>query len=140
MPREYPKVKWNGRIIGKHRAVMQAHIGRELRPGEQVHHIDNDPRNNDISNLLIVTPREHAAIHRPGGRVTLVCPACGGKFSRERNRVKGRKKPPSCSRRCAGQERRPERSCEKCGETFTPRRSTTRFCCRQCASDARWGR
>jgi hypothetical protein len=30
----------------------------------QVHHIDNNPRNNAISNLLILSSKEHVALHR----------------------------------------------------------------------------
>jgi HNH endonuclease len=36
-----------------HRTVMEEHIGRKLYKGEQVHHIDGDPSNNDITNLIL---------------------------------------------------------------------------------------
>lgn len=46
-----------------HRCVMEAFIGRPLRKDEDVHHKDGNPRNNDLSNLEIVTRSEHARIH-----------------------------------------------------------------------------
>ena len=47
------------------RMLMQNHIGRKLSRFDVVHHIDGDPSNNEISNLLLTTPEEHARIHRP---------------------------------------------------------------------------
>lgn len=35
----------------EHRVVMERVLGRELFPGENVHHIDGDKRNNDPDNL-----------------------------------------------------------------------------------------
>jgi len=37
--------------IRQHRLVMEEHLGRYLTRDEVVHHIDNNPSNNDISNL-----------------------------------------------------------------------------------------
>ena len=39
--------------VYEHRLVMEAHIGRTLLPVEIVHHIDGNPSNNDISNLML---------------------------------------------------------------------------------------
>lgn len=49
--------------IPEHRLIMERHIGRRLRDNEVVHHIDLDPTNNEITNLLLCSPREHALIH-----------------------------------------------------------------------------
>lgn len=44
----------------EHRVVMESHIGRYLTKQEVVHHIDENPSNNDISNLrLYATQAEH---------------------------------------------------------------------------------
>jgi hypothetical protein len=43
-----------------HRAVVEQSIGRFLYPCEEVHHIDKDRSNNELSNLkLFATKREH---------------------------------------------------------------------------------
>lgn len=48
-----------------HRVVMEKIIGRKLLPGEVVHHIDEDKRNNDPSNLMLFSSQaEHAAHHK----------------------------------------------------------------------------
>ena len=46
-----------------HRIVMETYLGRDLRPSEQVHHRDRNPRNNLIENLELVSPKDHAARH-----------------------------------------------------------------------------
>ena len=48
--RPLPKGNQYGSIL-EHRHVMQRHLGRPLRPGEQVHHKDGNRTNNAISNL-----------------------------------------------------------------------------------------
>lgn len=47
-----------------HRKVMEDYLGRKLKSSEIVHHIDGNKLNNDISNLQIVTRKEHINIHR----------------------------------------------------------------------------
>jgi len=54
--------KW----ILKHRKIMQEHLGRELSPSEHVHHIDKNPMNNGIENLLIISNSDHISIHHKG--------------------------------------------------------------------------
>ena len=47
-----------------HRVVMERKLGRKLKPGEIVHHIDGDKRNNDPENLMLFpSPAEHARYH-----------------------------------------------------------------------------
>jgi len=53
--------KFHGRL--EHRVVAERLIGRKLNSREFVHHIDGDKRNNDPSNLLIMTPADHTALH-----------------------------------------------------------------------------
>lgn len=50
----------------EHRVVMEKFLGRKLLPEEQVHHIDNNPLNNSIGNLQILSRSEHALIHKLG--------------------------------------------------------------------------
>lgn len=47
-----------------HRIVAEEMLGRKLLPGEVVHHIDGNKRNNDPDNLKIfASQKEHAAWH-----------------------------------------------------------------------------
>jgi len=55
----------DARYVYLHRAVMELHLGRYLKKGEEVHHKDENPKNNNISNLLLTTKTEHPAIHAP---------------------------------------------------------------------------
>jgi hypothetical protein len=50
--------------VAEHRLVVAQSIGRDLKTGEHVHHIDADKLNNNIENLLLVDAREHNAITR----------------------------------------------------------------------------
>lgn len=47
----------------EHRIVIEAKLGRSLRDGEEVHHIDRDRLNNDPENLLVVTRAQHMRLH-----------------------------------------------------------------------------
>lgn len=38
-------------------------VGRPLRTGEIVHHIDGNKRNNEPSNLMVMTQSEHCRLH-----------------------------------------------------------------------------
>ena len=60
-----------------YRAVMEAHIGRELRPDEEVHHINGDTTDDRIENLLLLSTSEHRRLH--GALIT----ATGKRHARE---------------------------------------------------------
>ena len=54
----------NGRnSVRKHIFVMQERIGRKIKKGEIVHHIDGDKLNNDLENLYLTTVAEHNKLH-----------------------------------------------------------------------------
>jgi len=49
---DHPHAKANG-YVPEHRLVAERVLGRYLLPGEVVHHEDEDPSNNDPSNLVL---------------------------------------------------------------------------------------
>lgn len=96
----------------EHRIVAEQKIGRHLREGEQVHHIDHDKTNNAPENLEVVPSRaHHARLHRtssrrlrePGERNPLIDCGCGCGTSfhqfdeqgRQRSFVSGHNPPPA---------------------------------------------
>jgi hypothetical protein len=59
----YLVVRRGGVTYYVHRLEAAAMLGRELRPGEQVHHRNGNRQDNRHRNLEIVTAREHALLH-----------------------------------------------------------------------------
>ena len=58
-----------GRVL-EHRLVVSESIGRPLRDGEVVHHIDGNKQNNSIDNLQLFSSNgEHLSVTRKG-----ICP------------------------------------------------------------------
>jgi hypothetical protein len=49
------------------RILMENYLGRKLSSSELVHHVDNNPLNNSVENLQIVTRAEHKKIHKEIG-------------------------------------------------------------------------
>ena len=52
----------------EHRVVAEQMLGRPLRPGEVVHHIDGNKRNNSPENLMVFESQaEHVRWHKKAG-------------------------------------------------------------------------
>jgi hypothetical protein len=68
-----------------HLVIMEQHLGRLLRPGEIVHHKDEDKRNNGLENVVLTNRSSHARHHanaKPkNALIRLVCPSCPTIFS-----------------------------------------------------------
>ncbi len=98
----------NGKRILEHRYVIQEKICRKLKLNEVIHHIDHNGKNNNISNLQILSPEEHSRLHRKERNISYVlikCPQCNKNYKKEERRVKYRLKQGQkvfCSRKCSG--------------------------------------
>ena len=60
---KYRTTKVNGKTEYTHRVIAEKATGRKISKKENVHHKDEDKRNNDPSNLEILTTRDHALAH-----------------------------------------------------------------------------
>ena len=108
---------------GKHttrsypRLIMEEKLGRKLLPNEDVHHIDENPDNNDPSNLTIKLKGPHQYEHMKDKikyrDKFMVCPQCGITFiwkkRKQQDYYANLKRPgranmggPFCSKHCAG--------------------------------------
>ena len=57
--------------VYEHRLVMEIKLGRYLRNGETVHHVDRNKINNKVSNLLLFSSHaEHMSYHAKDRTVT----------------------------------------------------------------------
>uniref|UniRef100_A0A6M3IY92 Putative homing endonuclease n=1 Tax=viral metagenome TaxID=1070528 RepID=A0A6M3IY92_9ZZZZ len=68
MVRVYPEdpfycMRTMNNYVLEHRIIMARHLNRALMSNEQVHHINNNKLDNSISNLEVVSPREHSKNH-----------------------------------------------------------------------------
>lgn len=59
---EYPKSNSEGYVM-EHRFIMEQHIGRFLNDDEVVHHINHIRSDNRLSNLALMTVKEHMSLH-----------------------------------------------------------------------------
>jgi len=59
----YKRMRVKGRLIDRHRYVMEQHLGRKLRSDEIVHHINEDTQDDRIENLEVTTRSDHARGH-----------------------------------------------------------------------------
>lgn len=96
------------------RYLMEQHLGRPLSDDEDVHHIDENPSNNDISNLEIIMHGEHQRRHsQKYFDKKIYCSCCGKEFvwtskqqsDHARNTRRSNRKDTGlvfCSKRCAG--------------------------------------
>ena len=103
---EHPKSTNEG-YVRMHVLVAENKIGRRLRDGECVHHLDLDKYNNSPDNLIVFkTNADHSRFHRTGIKVEIepnvfispiqgrICPVCKKEFFNTDSSVK------YCSHEC----------------------------------------
>lgn len=99
------------KVISYSKYLMENYLDRYLEKHEIVHHKDENPLNNEINNLQILTRYEHGKLHHKKNSEIFICPMCrneftlvGSKFSNyKRNKQRTEKYAgPFCSRSCAG--------------------------------------
>src|SRR3990167_1803148 len=61
--RRHPYADQTGTVF-EHRYRMMIHLKRKLDRNEFVHHIDGNKQNNNLSNLILMTPHTHTSHHR----------------------------------------------------------------------------
>lgn len=104
-----------------HRVVWSYYYG-EIPKGYVIHHIDENPANNNIENLQCMSRLEHGKIHggrhlkgKPMPNVERICKHCGKSFV-------GKHTSEYCSKECCYAEwhekRYTESVCEVCGKTY----------------------
>ena len=54
---------YKGGYVTEHRIVMELHLGRRLKEGEVIHHIDGDKTNNNLNNLFLTDKKNHRDLH-----------------------------------------------------------------------------
>ena len=75
--------KQTKKVTSYPRLLMADQLGRPLEADEDVHHIDGNPLNNDLSNLEVINSMDHKrqhAIKYYFEDKEMVCPICGNTF------------------------------------------------------------
>lgn len=62
MTKDHPEANACGYVF-EHRLVAEEMLGRRLRPGEEVHHINENRADNRPENLQVMTKSAHMALH-----------------------------------------------------------------------------
>ena len=70
------------KVVSYPRILMEESLGRPLEPYEDVHHIDGNKLNNDLSNLEVINHGTHQRLHnKPKYHDKVaICEVCGNQF------------------------------------------------------------
>ena len=149
--RVYYQYHATGQIRYLHRDIwLAAHMGDEIPEGWHIHHKDEDPFNNDPSNLQLLSPAEHNVVH-PGDQsweeenllehLDRIRPLAAEWHGSEEGRAWHSE---HGKRAWEGREPQHDKICAECGAEFrswydkTGRAKTEdRYCSRRCVNRAR---
>lgn len=91
------------------RFLMEKHLGRKLKYDETVDHINEDPTDDRLENLQVLSRSENArksASKRSIEMITFRCPECGEWVEKKARNVRSNRKKgrdgPFCGKSCAG--------------------------------------
>lgn len=125
-----------------HREKLRLELGltKEQMKGLDVHHIDGNKDNNDISNLQLINKLQHTKMHASKQlhtKIIKICEWCGEEYESSSNVAHKQR---FCSNKCKVKYRRANglndttRVCKQCGKEFIcDICSRTQFCSRHCA-------
>ena len=94
-------IKVNGEKRRASRVIMERHIGRSLSDDEHVHHVNRNPLDNRIKNLVLMKAEDHIKLHSKEKQKYpdyKVCAYCGNIF---KVNPRKRKRNKCCSKECA---------------------------------------
>lgn len=127
-----------------HRTIWTYYYG-EIPEGYDIHHRDLNPKNNDISNLQLLTKSEHWKLHVELLNLLpfkkFVCLECGKIFYKQTHSKKIKFCSRICQRRNARKARAEIRICKQCGKEFLVDRCDPKiYCSRNCFYESRRGK
>ena len=107
-PDDYPGKRYRGRYCYEHHLVWWREHGSLPASDECLHHVNENRRDNRLSNLRLKLKKKHSSEHtsRRGRRVAqLCCPTCGVELvraTRLTHLARSKGKLTFCSSRCVG--------------------------------------
>lgn len=121
--------------LSLYREVYAYHYG-EIPAEYEIHHKDLNPNNNDITNLQLLTKKEHRKIHNANyPEKEYICEYCGKTFYSKAPQPIVR----FCSAKCASNYRYKfgvtyKKICPKCGKEFSSLVKRIKYCSPECAN------
>jgi len=113
---------WLGWVY-EHIFVAESYLKRQLLPNEVVHHLDCDPKNNHITNLLVLDKGQHRKLHDWLDRGAPVCESYRGDGVNSG-------KPKTV-------EQTSSKECKFCRDIFVSKNKSVVYCSHSCSSKDR---
>lgn len=119
-----------------HRAVWIYYSGEMPNGDYEIHHVDTDKANNDISNLQCLTKAEHRRIHmKTAPAREHICKNCGKLFTSTSTKSHVDCCSKDCLQALSYKKRHETRICAFCGKEFSVYKySHTKCCSASCAA------